>query len=146
MGEDLNTAVFLDKHSRAWGGLGADGRACSSLSRPPGDANWINSSFRGSCSLRGHRGNVGWGRKMEGLHLALIGLLPVCILDCCSINTALSAAKLKWYRQPQLSCCHCQSNNKLMAVQGVSGYSDLYSNKHKNTGGTVTRNWRWMHE
>lgn len=98
-GQALNTAVFLDKHSRAWGGFGADRSASSSLPRPPGEANWINSSLRGSCSLRGHKGNVGWRGKMEGLYLTLIGPLPVCILDCCSINTALCAAWLKWYCQ-----------------------------------------------
>lgn len=81
-------AVFLDKNSGAWGGFGADRRACSSLRRPPGEADWINSSLRTSCSLRGHQGNMGWKGKMERLYLALIGLLPVCILDC-SINTAL---------------------------------------------------------
>lgn len=95
VGETLNTAVFPDKHSGAWGGFGADRSACSSLRRPPGEVDWINSSLRGFCSLRGHKGNVGWRGKTEGLYFALIGLLPVCILDCCSINTALSAARLK---------------------------------------------------
>lgn len=65
-GEALNTAVFPDKLSGAWGGFGADRRSWSSLPRPPGGAAWINSSLRASCSLRGHRGNVGWGEKMEG--------------------------------------------------------------------------------
>lgn len=71
-------------------GLGrfwADRRACSSLSRPPGESDWINSSLRTSCSLRGHQGNMEWKGKMERLYLALIGLVPVCTLDC-SINTA----------------------------------------------------------
>lgn len=81
-------AVFLDKRSGAWGGFGADRRARSSLRRPPGEADWINSSLRTSCSLRGHQGNMGWKGKMERLYVALIGLLPVCNLDC-SINTAL---------------------------------------------------------
>lgn len=84
----LNAAVFPDKHSGAWGGFGADRRACSSLSRPPGEADWINSSLSGSCSLRGHKGNVGWKEKMGALYPALTGPLPVCIPDCCSINTA----------------------------------------------------------
>lgn len=66
-GEALNTAVFPDKLSGAWGGFGADRRSCSSLPRPPGGADWINSSLRASRSLRGHRGNAGWGGKMEGL-------------------------------------------------------------------------------
>lgn len=65
-GGALNTAVFLDKHSGAWGGFGADRRACSSLSGPPGEADWINSSLRGSCSLRGHKGNVGWRERNGG--------------------------------------------------------------------------------
>lgn len=65
-GEALNTAVFPDKLSGAWGGFGADRRSWSSLPRPPGGADWINSSLRASRSLRGHRGNAGWGGKMEG--------------------------------------------------------------------------------
>lgn len=66
-GEALNTAVFPDKLSGARGGFGADRRSCSSLPRPPGGADWINSSLRAWRSLRGHRGNAGWGGKMEGL-------------------------------------------------------------------------------
>lgn len=65
-GEALNTAVFPDKLNGAWGGFGADRRSWSSLPRPPGGADWINSSLRASRSLRGHRGNAGWGGKMEG--------------------------------------------------------------------------------
>lgn len=67
-GEALNMAVFLDKHSGAWGGFWADRRACSSLQRPRGEAGWINSSLRTSCSLRGHQGNMGWkGENGEAL-------------------------------------------------------------------------------
>ncbi len=114
VGEARNMAVVPDRHSGAWGGFGADRRACSSLPRPPGEADWINSSLRTSCSLRGHQGKVGWKEKMERLYLALIGLLPVCTLDC-SINTALSAARLKWYShsclllffQSKNKVCHC---------------------------------------
>lgn len=66
LGEALNTAVFPDKHSTAWGGFGADRRACSSLRRPPGEVDWINSSLKGFCSLRGHKGNVGTERENGG--------------------------------------------------------------------------------
>lgn len=80
-GEALNMAVLPDRHSGARGGFWADRRAGSSLRRPPGEAGWINSSLRTSCSLRGHQGNVGRREKMERLYSALKGLLLVCTLD-----------------------------------------------------------------
>lgn len=75
-------ASFLDKHSGAWGGFGQTGELAAVCRGPPREADWINSSLRTSCSLRGHQGNMGWKGKIERLYLALIGLLPVCILDC----------------------------------------------------------------
>lgn len=47
---------------RFWGQTGDLAAVCPGLG---GETDWINSSLRASRSLRGHRGNVGWRRKVE---------------------------------------------------------------------------------
>lgn len=71
-GEALNMAVFPDKHCRAWGGFRQTGELEAVCRGLRGEADWINSSLRLSCSLRGHQGN------MEGKWRGFIPLSQDC--------------------------------------------------------------------
>lgn len=60
-------AVFPDKHCRAWGGFRQTGELEAVCRGLRGEADWINSSLRLSCSLRGHQGNMEGKENGEAL-------------------------------------------------------------------------------